>query len=142
MQSVASVKATVADKSVTGDKMDISYSNLPKLDYSTSEQDTGTKWIDGKTIYRKVITYIYEEKKSINSGPTIGSLGSIDTLVFISGIVVASDKWKTALSYYENSDVKACLLVSGSGNVSVRFGKIESWPYAPLTLQVIAYYTK
>ena len=29
---------------------------ISDMDYSTSEQDTGCKWIDGKKIYRKVIT--------------------------------------------------------------------------------------
>lgn len=29
---------------------------ISDMDYSTSEQDTGCKWIDGKHIYRKVIT--------------------------------------------------------------------------------------
>ena len=28
---------------------------ISDIDYSTSEQDTGCKWIDGKKIYRKVI---------------------------------------------------------------------------------------
>ena len=31
---------------------------LPYINYSTSEQDTGLKWIDGKTIYQKILPQI------------------------------------------------------------------------------------
>lgn len=33
------------------------YGGIPQMDYSTSEADTGLKWIDGKPIYAKTISY-------------------------------------------------------------------------------------
>jgi len=33
------------------------YDGVPQFDYSTSAVDTGIKWTDGKTIYRKVLTF-------------------------------------------------------------------------------------
>lgn len=39
------------------------------IDYSTSEQDTGRKWIDGKPIYQKTIA-IYENSQLV-SGLTL-----------------------------------------------------------------------
>lgn len=39
----------------------------PLVNYSTSEVDTGVKWIDGKTIYRKVFTF-NKNQYSLDSG--------------------------------------------------------------------------
>ena len=47
--------AIVGDKlkegTITADKID--FTTIPGNKYTTTEQDTGKKWIDGKTIYRK-----------------------------------------------------------------------------------------
>ena len=63
-------------------------SDIPSvIDYSTTEQDTGIKWVDGKSIYQK--TYVFD--------PPVASNGSyidlvdvsnmtIDTLIYMSGI--------------------------------------------------------
>ena len=48
--------------------------------YSTSEVATGTKWIDGKTIYRKVLT-----GTSIPSGNYIGEISNFDTVIKADG---------------------------------------------------------
>lgn len=37
-----------------------------KLDYSTTEQDTGVKWVDGKTIYQRTFELDYDEKYGQN----------------------------------------------------------------------------
>ena len=46
----------------------------PLVNYSTSEVDTGIKWIDGKTIYRKV--FAGTSIVNINSG-----ISSLDTMI-------------------------------------------------------------
>lgn len=42
-----------ADDKITADNID--FTTLPDNKYSTNEQDTGQKWIDGRPIYRKVV---------------------------------------------------------------------------------------
>ena len=41
----------IPEKSITADKID--FTTMPAYKYSTEEQDTGQKWINGKTIYQK-----------------------------------------------------------------------------------------
>ena len=44
----------IVDKAVTADKIDLGSIGL---DYSTTEVDTGAKWVDGSTIYKKTINF-------------------------------------------------------------------------------------
>lgn len=46
------------------------------INYSTSETDTGAKWIDGKTIYRKIVTFTLP---SANPNTKIIETGMIPT---------------------------------------------------------------
>ena len=52
------------------------------IDYSTTEQDTGIKWIDGKTIYKKTIVSSLPNatEKYIPSG-----ISDIDTVIKLEG---------------------------------------------------------
>jgi hypothetical protein len=59
-----------------------------KIDYSTTEQDTGIKWVDGKSIYQK--TYVFDPPVA-GGGANYVSVAdvsglSIDTLISISGV--------------------------------------------------------
>lgn len=55
----------MAPKLAAGTNTSVSYSSgtytvsasIPGLDYSTSEVDTGTTWVDGKTIYKKTVDF-------------------------------------------------------------------------------------
>lgn len=62
--------------------------------YSTDEVDTGSKWIDGKTIYRKVVEFT-----SITNGRAndmaIGASGTIETIVGYRAM-----GYKTGKTYY------------------------------------------
>lgn len=62
---------------------------ISDMDYSTSEQDTGCKWIDGKKIYKKTIS-----TGSLPQGGAITttdiSLLSVDTIVDYRGVAWAS----------------------------------------------------
>ena len=58
------------------------------IDYSTTEQDTGIKWVDGKSVYQK--TYVFDPPtpggyNSYIDLVDVSSL-SIDTLIYMSGI--------------------------------------------------------
>lgn len=49
----AIVTSKLANNAITASKLD--YTTLAFGNYSTSEVDTGFKWIDGKTIYKKTV---------------------------------------------------------------------------------------
>ena len=68
--TIASGTTTLTSSNISnGSKAKLNNSNLPQinssnidlasigLDYSTIEQDTGAKWVDGKTIYKKTINF-------------------------------------------------------------------------------------
>lgn len=57
------------------------------IDYSISEQDTGLKWIDGSTVYQKVISI---SNVSLSSGgyETVDTITGLDSIVSCNGYVV------------------------------------------------------
>ena len=85
------------------------------LSYSTSEVNTGKKWIDGKPIYRKVI-----------ENPSLGAtlLTNVSDVIFYT----AKRRWSSTDSgavYFDgNSSYNSILLDINSGVVSIR--KTES----------------
>ena len=62
--------------------------------YSTDEVDTGSKWIDGKTIYRKVVEFTAITNGRAND-MAIGASGTIETVVGYRGM-----GYKTGKTYY------------------------------------------
>jgi hypothetical protein len=65
--------ANIVNESVTSEKLGLSY--------STSEQATGEKWIDGKTIYRKTVyisSFPNATEKTVSHG--ISNIGQIISL--------------------------------------------------------------
>ena len=63
-------------------------SDIPSvIDYSTTEQDTGIKWVDGKSVYQK--TYVFDPPVT-GSNVYIDLVDvsglNIDTLIYMSGI--------------------------------------------------------
>ena len=76
------------------DSLDVNgdiYSNGEKVttyrpvDYSTSEQDTGQKWINGKTIYKKTYTGTLTAAAGVRLISTISSFPSVETMVKAEG---------------------------------------------------------
>ena len=64
-------------------------SDIPSvIDYSTTEQDTGIKWVDGKNVYQK--TYVFDPPVAGGYNSYIDLVDvsglSIDTLIYMSGI--------------------------------------------------------
>lgn len=62
--------------------------------YSTDEVDSGSKWIDGKTIYRKVVEFTAITNGRAND-MAIGASGTIETIVGYRGM-----GYKTGKTYY------------------------------------------
>ena len=67
----------------------IDFTTMPSYKYSTEEQDTGQKWIDGRTIYRKVVR------------GTVNMTGGYNTSKLPHGIQGLTNKWEL-IKYYGN----------------------------------------
>lgn len=67
-----------------GESKKIQVQALNNPNYSTTEQKTGGTWIDGKPIYKKVITDL--SISTSNSYVTLMSVGDIDTIIKTSGM--------------------------------------------------------
>lgn len=50
---------------------------ISDMDYSTSEQDTGCKWIDGKKIYKKTVFFQSVASGDINSAHGISNISLV-----------------------------------------------------------------
>ena len=85
--------ATMVDSSNLAKKVvkaeNIDFTTMPSYKYSTEEQDTGQKWIDGRTIYRKVVR------------GTVNMTGGYNTSKLPHGIQGLTNKWEL-IKYYGN----------------------------------------
>lgn len=77
----------IPEKSITADKID--FTTMPGNKYTTTEQDTGQKWIDGRPIYRKVVR------------GTVNMAGGYSTSSLPHGIQGLSNRWEL-IRYYGN----------------------------------------
>ena len=69
---------------------------MPDNKYSTTEQDTGQKWIDGRPIYRKVVR------------GTVNMTGGFNTSKLPHGIQGLTNKWEL-IKYYGNMRLSGVL---------------------------------
>ena len=76
----------LAKKAVKAENID--FTTLPDNKYTTAEQDTGQKWIDGRPIYRKVVR------------GTVNMTGN-STSMLAHGIAGLTNRWEL-ISYYGN----------------------------------------
>lgn len=112
-----------------------------KLDYSTSEVDTGTKWIDGKKIYAKTIKI---------TSPTIDA--TTDYAHGISGFsfgwiqemfVVRTDNNSVRSLNFAYSTSASAMAQLNPTNLSYRIPATDwNWATAPLNLYAVIKYTK
>lgn len=92
--------------------------NVP-INYSTTEQDTGLKWIDGKPIYQK--TFVISNNNYVD----ISGL-NIDTFVRINGLC-SVDNGNAIIPLYDNvTSEYRCYLDMDRGNMRMRFN-IYGW---------------
>ena len=89
------------------------------VNYSTTEVDTGVKWIDGKPIYRRVVNI---GALPDNSTKTITLGLSIDTLIKLFGSVKASNAGFLTLpfaSFDSGGAYSTWLSIDGNGDLVV-----------------------
>ena len=84
----------IPDKSITADKID--FTTMPDNKYTTTEQDTGQKWIDGRPIFRKVVR------------GTVNMTGGFNTSNLPHGIQGLSNRWEL-IRYYGNMRLSGVL---------------------------------
>lgn len=108
-------------------------------DYSTTEQDTGCKWIDGKHIYKKTIdfgTLPNNTRKYANA-----NIQNLDKIIKIEGIANGAGNAAPLPLVYLSNDSAYNAEVSfdyNSGRVQIGTNRDRSSYYAYVTL----YYTK
>ena len=76
----------IANSAVTSDKID--WTTMPPRQFSTSEQDTGYTWIDGRKIYRKVFT---GTTNSSNIQNITHGISNFYTIINVYGYIIASN---------------------------------------------------
>lgn len=80
-----------------GDTIPSGYEEV--IDYSTEEVKTGSRWIDGKPIYRKVIHYSKPANETTSSIP-FAEYPTIETIINISGMSKISSSWRMFPNLY------------------------------------------
>lgn len=78
-------KDALKDGSITADKID--FTTMPGNKYTTTEQDTGKKWVNGKSIYQKSITFNTTGSGAEETGANNENFSYIDTLISLDAIL-------------------------------------------------------
>jgi hypothetical protein len=132
-----------ADDKITADNID--FTTIPGNKYSTAEQDTGQKWIDGRPIYRKVVRGVVNMTGGYNtSSLPHGITGLTDAWELISWSgnmrlsgVLSNNPIKQALPYIEGTHQ--------SGITSIDNTNIEisgSYPWGNSEVSIVLEYVK
>ena len=107
---------------------------IPK-DYSTTETDTGLKWIDGKAIYCKVYT---GNIPAITSNTNITLDEAAINLVYTHGTVSTSGDAEYDIPFYSTSALTAYVSNDPTNHLYVRVGTT----FSEGKYKIICYYTK
>lgn len=75
----------IAQKAVKADNID--FTTMPGNKYTTTEMDTGKKWINGKSIYQKSITFNTTGSGAEETGANNENFSYIDTLISLDAIL-------------------------------------------------------
>lgn len=92
---------------------------ISDMDYSTSEQDTGCKWIDGKKIYRKTIDTGALPQGGAITTKDISSL-SADTIVDYRGIAWTPSLKNFRVLPFVGESMKNMIRVDVNGGTTLR----------------------
>lgn len=106
-------------------------------DYSLSEIDTGTRWIDGKTIYKKTINFgalPNATEKTVAHG-----IVGLDAVVKIEGITVRSDNFDPIPLVFRSQDAQHNTETFVN---STSVGMINNADQSARTAYITIYYTK
>lgn len=124
------------DGAVTADKLDPTI--LAFGNYSTTEVDTGFKWIDGKSIYKRTLTGNITSAASAYNQTTLLAPGTIDKLIDSLGYIMSGSGQPISLMSWAGDNMSTWYLTSGvfvnsSGEVklmSMSNSARTSQPYA------------
>lgn len=83
-------------------------------DYFTSEQPTGQNWIDGKAVYRRIVTGNIAAKAT---NTTLATLSNVGTVIQLRGVYVNSSGTTWAIPMYYSTTAYIRLSVDANGNV-------------------------
>ena len=105
--------------------------------YSTEEVKTGETWIDGKPIYRKVITGTLNKAGS----SFIASLSTLnyETIIKLDVVVQNTDPI-TSQFYSDTTSNVRCYIIPSSKSLKIDIG--SRYPTVPLDYVIILEYTK
>lgn len=128
--------STINDGAVTAEKID--FSTLAFGNYSTTEQDTGFTWIDGKTIYKKTINFgALPNSTAKNVAHGISNLGMF---VKVDALAVHPNSTTLLLPYATPVDYAAynvaCSVNSTEITITTNANRVDFTGYVTL------YYTK
>ena len=98
---------------------------ISDIDYSTSEQDTGCKWIDGKKIYKKTISTGALPEKGATTATDISSL-SVDTIVDYRGMAWASSSKNFRALPFVGESMDNMIRVDVNGGSTLRISSTAS----------------
>lgn len=102
--------------------------------YEAAEIDTGGHWVDGKSIYRQIIT----GSASGTAEVTLGTISGIDTVIHIEGTQrTAAGAWMALNHTNANGATYGRVYIDSSGAVTARSNTSGAKTYI-----VIIYYTK
>ena len=126
----------IATVTVDGEDTDLYAPEASGINYSTSEQDTGLKWIDGKNIYFKTISGISISDTGISKECNVIKMDTLyeyttDESTFIgtgSYMGISSTGSKNPLIYIEKGTTNYEITRGGSGTYS--------------NCEIVIYYTK
>ena len=107
------------------------------LDYSTNEQKTGQKWIDGKDIYQK--TFISDGGTS-HTETISTNLSNVSRIIKIEGMVTRPDEKIYSLPAYNHEAVGYGCAVNIKSDFSEIYLQSNNWN--PTDIIVTLYYTK
>lgn len=122
----------------------IDFTTLPDNKYSTDEQDTGQKWIDGRPIYRKVVRGTVNMTGNSTSKLAHGIQGLTNSWELIGyygnmrlGGTLSNNPVKQALPYVENTHQ------SGITSIDATHVTISgSYPWGNSEVSVVLEYVK
>lgn len=138
-QETASQAQTTANEAIT-----LANEVSKYYQYSTSERNTGNKWIDGKSIYEKVITGTLSSPATSVNYLKVGA--NVDTYVDIKGIVKTTNSW-LPIGCGTNTDFKTGSFIqanpnSASTNKNTVGVGASTTSFDNLSVTVIIQYTK
>lgn len=120
-----------AEVDFTGNEVPAGWTQVDS--YSTSEINTGQTWIDGKTIYRIVLT---GTTGTSNQTKTIGTIANLGEIVNIGGYVKTSTQ-SVPVNFVYSSEQNSCY--RENNNIILR---VTASAYTSKDCYVIVEYTK